>query len=106
MTTDAARLRRLAATLTDVAGELLQMAAQAEPAPPPALAAELDARSWYKAYVAHIEATRQRSSREDDWRAALAAGLPLTREQMRTLRRELAPPSWQERGRPRLVSAA
>ena len=36
----------------------------------------------------------------------VAAGLPLTREQMRTLRRELAPPSWQERGRPRLVSAA
>lgn len=107
---DPARLRHLAGTLTDIAGELLQMADQAEPASsapsPRANVAPTDPRSWYRARVAHLVAQGQTSSRQQDYLEALASGLPLTRDEVRALRAELAPPDWTRPGRPRLVSAA
>lgn len=108
---DPARLRHLAGTLTDIAGELLQMADQAEPTTPPAAfaranVAPTDPRAWYAARVAHLVAQGQTSSRQQDYLEALASGLPLTRDEVRALRAELAPPDWTRPGRPRLVSAA
>ena len=91
MAMSTADLRRLAGTLTDIAGELLRMAAQAEPP----IAAEVAFDSWYARRAAQLE----HSSEQDDREAALAAGFTVSRQAVREARERLAPEHWKRPGR-------
>lgn len=62
---------------------------------------EADLKNWYLQRVQWLVATGQRASRKDDELAFAATGFPVTRESIRKLRREFAPPDWSKPGRPR-----
>ena len=92
---DPSALRRLARDLASLADAL-----DAE-ALPVARDHEADPKDWYMQRVQWLVATGQRASREDDELAFAATGFTVTRESMRALRREFAPPEWSRPGRPR-----
>lgn len=103
MTEPHALALRLAVLLGEAQTAAAALAAALAPSPAPAEAADAGlavARAWYLRRLEHLVATGAASSREEDYEAALAAGLGVGREALRALRRELAPPSWQEGGRP------
>ena len=59
-------------------------------------------RAEYKKYVLECESKNKRSSWEDDWDAMeKALGKKPTKEQIKTVRAELAPEAWKQRGRRR-----
>lgn len=60
-----------------------------------------DLKNWYLQRVQWLVATGQRASRRDDELAFAATSFPVTRECIRKLRREFAPPEWSKPGRPR-----
>lgn len=92
---DPSVLRRLARDLASLADALDAGAA------PATLDHEPDPKSWYLRRVQWLVATGQRASRKDDELAFAAAGFTVTRENIRTLRREFVPPEWSKPGRPR-----
>ncbi|MFZ1429138.1 MAG: hypothetical protein WAS21_20475 [Geminicoccaceae bacterium] len=104
---DPATLARLAALARHHAAQAQQIAAALEQlaavdTAPPVLNDNTDVvTAWYRDRVAIEIAAGRRPSREDDYRSALAAGLPASHALVRRLRAEFAPSSWSARGRPR-----
>lgn len=69
--------------------------------PAPKRVAPAALRRWYLGWVSDKVAAGLRPSRDEDWKAACAAlATKVPREQVRALRRELAPLAWQHPGRP------
>jgi len=100
------RLRRLSAELTEALAIVTCPVGSASNSTPPAhgsdrAAARPDLPTWFAQRINYLRTTGQRSSREEDHDAALAAGFAVDRETIRELRRELTPPEWQLPGRPR-----
>ena len=75
-----------------------------DPRPTPVSARELE--DWYRKRVASWPADQPAPSGPDDERDARQhfAGRTVTRERMRALRREFAPPVWEKRGRKKLAA--
>lgn len=100
---DPAAIARAAAAARALAVELEQLAAAlmppAEAIAPDAIASQ-DLDHWYQGRVRDLIAAGGRSSREDDYHAALLSGLPVTHAEIRRLRARFAPAAWSAPGRP------
>jgi hypothetical protein len=100
------RLRQLSAELADELSAVPDPADPAETGTPSdhgadGASVQPDLRTWFARRIDYLRITGQRSSREDDHDAALAASFMVDRETIRELRKELAPLEWQRPGRPR-----
>jgi hypothetical protein len=67
--------------------------------PQPRRCSNTAATTWYRKWIAENVAAGTRPNRKQDAEAARAAGISVSRERLRGLRRELAPPEWTSHGR-------
>ncbi|PVE25802.1 hypothetical protein DC522_03240 [Microvirga sp. KLBC 81] len=78
---------------------VFQSGAEQEDPTAPRAFSRARAKQWYKDWITRCEQSGDTPSRDKDWEAAKKEVGEITREEVRALRRELAPPHWTSFGR-------